>query len=91
MAKIDLAFIGGSGLYKIPGIKEVRWKSVSTNFGTPSSEVCIGTVNKKKVAFLPRHGKKHNISPSNINYSSSRLQAYLSLSPSHYILIIHEH
>ncbi len=71
MAKIDLAFIGGSGLYKVPGIKEVKWKRISTNFGTPSSDICIGTIDKKRVAFLPRHGKYHNISPSNINYRAN--------------------
>ncbi len=71
MAKIDLAFIGGSGLYKVPGIKEVKWKRISTNFGAPSSDICIGTIDKKKVAFLPRHGKDHNIPPSNINYRAN--------------------
>ncbi len=71
MPKIDLAFIGGSGLYKVPGIKKVKWKSVSTNFGTPSSDICLGTIDEKKVAFLPRHGKDHNISPSNINYRAN--------------------
>ena len=71
MAKIDLAFIGGSGLYKVPWIKEVKWKSVKTNFGSPSSDICIGIIDKKKVAFLPRHGKNHNISPSNINYRAN--------------------
>ena len=71
MAKIDLAFIGGSGLYKVRGIKEVKWKKISTNFGTPSSDICIGTIDKKRVAFLPRHGKYHNISPSNINYRAN--------------------
>ena len=71
MAKIDLAFIGGSGLYKVPGIKEVEWKNVKTNFGAPSSDICVGKIDKKRVAFLPRHGKHHNISPSKINYRAN--------------------
>ncbi len=71
MAKIDIAFIGGSGLYKVPGIKNIRWKKVVSNFGSTSSDICIGEIDKKKIAFLPRHGKKHNISPSKINYRAN--------------------
>ncbi len=71
MSKIDIAFIGGSGLYKVPGIKNLKWKKISTNFGEPSSEVCIGEVDAKNIAFLPRHGKYHNISPSKINYRAN--------------------
>ncbi len=71
MTKIDIAFIGGSGLYKIPEISEVKWVKVSTNFGQPSSEICTGRIGKCKVAFLPRHGKFHTISPSKINYRAN--------------------
>ena len=71
MPEIDVAFIGGSGLYKIPGIKNIKWVEVSSNFGKPSSKICIGTINGRKVAFLPRHGIDHNISPSNINYRAN--------------------
>ena len=71
MKKISLAFIGGSGLYKIPGFRNYKWKKVSSNFGSPSSEICIGELHDKKIAFLPRHGKNHTISPSNINYRAN--------------------
>tara|TARA_B100001248_G_scaffold6452_1_gene4483 strand:- start:105 stop:956 length:852 start_codon:yes stop_codon:yes gene_type:complete len=71
MTKIDIAFIGGSGLYKIPEISEVKWVKVSTNFGQPSSEICTGRIGKCNVAFLPRHGKFHTISPSKINYRAN--------------------
>ena len=71
MSTVDIAFIGGSGLYKVPGIKNVKWKKVKTNFGLPSSEICTGTINDKSIAFLPRHGKNHTISPSNINYRAN--------------------
>ncbi len=71
MNEIDLAFIGGSGLYKVPGIKSIKWIKVKTNFGTPSSEICVGKINNTRVAFLPRHGKDHNISPSKINYRAN--------------------
>jgi len=71
MEKIDLAFIGGSGLYKVPNLKDSKWVKVKSNFGLPSSEVCIGKLNKKNVAFLPRHGKNHSLSPSKINYKAN--------------------
>ena len=71
MAKIDIAFIGGSGLYKVPEISNVKWVKVSTNFGQPSSEICTGRIGKCNVAFLPRHGKFHTISPSKINYRAN--------------------
>ena len=71
MTKIDIAFIGGSGLYKIPEISNVKWLKIKTNFGQPSSEICTGRIGKTKVAFLPRHGKNHNISPTKINYRAN--------------------
>ena len=71
MKKIDIAFIGGSGLYKIPGLKNFKWVKVNSSFGIPSDEICIGLLNNRKVAFLPRHGRLHNISPTNINYRAN--------------------
>ena len=71
MSDIELAFIGGSGLYKIPGFKNFKWLKVKSSFGNPSDSICVGILNNKKIAFLPRHGRKHNISPSNINYRAN--------------------
>ncbi len=71
MEKIRVAFIGGSGLYKIPGLKNYKWKKISSNFGFPSSEICIGELHSTSVAFLPRHGKYHTISPTNINFRAN--------------------
>ncbi len=71
MSNYEIAFIGGSGLYKIPSLKKPNWKRVSSAFGEPSSKICTGTLNNKKVAFLPRHGLNHNISPSKINYRAN--------------------
>ncbi|MBC10399.1 MAG: S-methyl-5'-thioadenosine phosphorylase [Rickettsiales bacterium] len=71
MKKIDIAFIGGSGLYKVPNLKKITWKSTKPKFGTPSSDICVGELNQKRVAFLPRHGLNHNISPSFINYRAN--------------------
>ena len=66
MKKIDIAFIGGSGLYNIPEIKNIKWKKVKTNFGKVSSEIGICKIGNMSLAFLPRHGKYHNISPTKI-------------------------
>lgn len=71
MDNIELAFIGGSGIYKIPGFKDYEWLNINSNFGIPSSKICIGNLNKKKIAFLPRHGINHNISPTKINYKAN--------------------
>ena len=71
MENIRVAFIGGSGLYKIPGLKNHKWKKISSNFGFPSSEICIGELHGTSVAFLPRHGKNHTISPTNINFRAN--------------------
>ena len=71
MSEIEIAFIGGSGLYKIPNLKKIKWKSVNSSFGKPSCKVCVGSLNGKSIAFLPRHGINHNISPSKINYRAN--------------------
>ena len=71
MKEIEIAFIGGSGLYKIPNFKNSEWIEVSSNFGKTSSKICIGSLNGKNIAFLPRHGLDHNISPSKINYRAN--------------------
>ena len=71
MNDIDIAFIGGSGLYKIPNLENSKWIDVKSNFGKPSSKICVGSLNNVDVAFLPRHGLDHNISPSLINYKAN--------------------
>ena len=59
--------IGGSGLYNIEGIKNIKNEKVSTPFGDPSDEFILGNLEGKEVVFLPRHGKGHRILPSEIN------------------------
>jgi len=68
MDKIELGIIGGSGLYDIEGIKNLRAKTVTTPFGQPSDKFMVGDLNGKKIAFLPRHARGHRITPSDINY-----------------------
>jgi 5'-methylthioadenosine phosphorylase len=69
MSKIGV--IGGSGLYNIEGIKNIRELDVDTPFGKPSDKFTIGTLASKEIVFLPRHGIGHRFSPSQINYRAN--------------------
>lgn len=66
-----IGIIGGSGIYKIEGIKNLREVRVRTPFGYPSDTYKLGNLNGVEVVFLPRHGAKHAISPSEINYRAN--------------------
>ena len=70
-SKPELAVIGGSGLYTIPGLKDVSEKIVTTPFGAPSSPVVIGTLAGRRIAFLARHGIGHTIPPHKVNYRAN--------------------
>lgn len=61
-----IAVIGGTGLYDIEGMKDVRETNVSTPFGPPSDAIVTGELEGTRVAFLPRHGKGHRIMPTEI-------------------------
>lgn len=69
MAKVGI--IGGSGLYKIEGLKAVKEVKVDTAFGEPSDNYIIGNIEAVEVAFLPRHGKGHRILPTELNYRAN--------------------
>ena len=69
MGKIGI--IGGSGLYKMDGIKNLKKVSLTTPFGRPSDKFIIGNLEGKEVVFLPRHGVGHRVSPSKINYQAN--------------------
>ena len=66
-----LGIIGGSGIYNLDNISEAKWQSVSSAFGDPSDKILTGIINDINIAFLPRHGKSHNLLPSNINYRAN--------------------
>jgi 5'-methylthioadenosine phosphorylase len=66
-----IGIIGGSGLYDIEGIKNVRRVTVETPFGKPSDKYICGEMMGREVVFLPRHGVGHRISPSEINYRAN--------------------
>ena len=63
-AKIGV--IGGSALYEIDGITEVKKARVKTPFGDPSDAITLGSLGGTRIAFLPRHSKGHRISPSEL-------------------------
>ena len=66
-----VGIIGGSGVYDIPGLTEVSWKAVDTPWGAPSDQLMFGTLDGQKLVFLPRHGRGHVKSPSDINYRAN--------------------
>jgi 5'-methylthioadenosine phosphorylase len=66
-----LGIIGGSGLYEIEGFEDVRWVRVKTPFGDPSDAYCTGRLGDRRVVFLPRHGRGHRFTPSEINYRAN--------------------
>ena len=67
MSDIKIGVIGGSGLYKIDGLADVEEITLSTPFGDPSDNYIVGTLEGQRVAFLPRHGRTHSISPTELN------------------------
>jgi 5'-methylthioadenosine phosphorylase len=68
---IDFAVIGGSGLYSMSGLDEVKDVELDTPFGKPSAPIILGSIGKKRIAFLARHGIGHHISPSEVNYRAN--------------------
>ena len=71
MNKHKLGIIGGSGLYDIDGAIDPKWETISTPWGEPSDQVLDFEYDKKSICFLPRHGRKHTIQPSNINFRAN--------------------
>ncbi len=66
-----IGIIGGSGLYHIDGIKNIKKVSIDTPFGKPSGRFVTGTLGGKEVVFVPRHDVGHRIPPSHINYRAN--------------------
>ena len=71
MGETVLGIIGGSGLYDIEGFEEARWVAVETPFGKPSDEIRSGRLGGITVHFLPRHGRGHVFSPSDVPYRAN--------------------
>ena len=66
-----IGIIGGSGVYDIDGLENVRWETVDSSFGKPSDELSFGQLAGIDLVFLPRHGRGHPLSPTDINYRAN--------------------
>jgi 5'-methylthioadenosine phosphorylase len=66
-----IGIIGGSGVYDIDGLSNKRWQRVFSSFGEPSDELLFGDLDGQAMVFLPRHGRGHRISPSEINFRAN--------------------
>jgi 5'-methylthioadenosine phosphorylase len=71
MKNIELGIIGGSGLYGMAGLSDIEEIMVSTPFGDPSDAIIAGTLHDRRVAFLPRHGRGHFLTPSEVPYRAN--------------------
>ncbi len=67
MSDVKIGVIGGSGLYQMEGLIDIEEVAISTPFGDPSDKYIIGSLEGQRVAFLPRHGRYHTISPTELN------------------------
>jgi len=71
LQQAEIGIIGGSGLYSMPGFTDVREITLETPFGAPSDTFVLGNLEGRKVAFLARHGRKHSILPSELNFRAN--------------------
>ena len=71
MQQAEIGIIGGSGLYNMPGLSDVREVEVDTPFGPPSEKIVLGRLEGRDVAFLARHGRGHRLLPSEINFRAN--------------------
>lgn len=71
MERIDLAIIGGTGVYRLAELDDARAVDVDTRFGAPSGPVRVGRLGGRAVAFLARHGEGHSVPPHRVNYRAN--------------------
>jgi 5'-methylthioadenosine phosphorylase len=71
MAKAVLGIIGGSGIYNLPGLENVRDEALQSPWGEPSGPLRCGTIAGLPIVFLARHGEGHRLSPTDINYRAN--------------------
>ena len=68
---IDLAVIGGTGLYNFPGLENVEKRAIATPYGDASGAVVFGSLGSRRIAFLARHGEDHRFAPHRVNYRAN--------------------
>ena len=66
MERSTIGVIGGSGVYQMEGLTEVKEVKVKTPFGDPSDAIIVGVLGNQRIAFLPRHGRGHRIAPAEL-------------------------
>ena len=71
MVTAQIGIIGGSGLYQMPELKDIEEVRVETPFGNPSDAFIVGTLEGVRVAFLPRHGRGHRFTPTNLPFRAN--------------------
>jgi 5'-methylthioadenosine phosphorylase len=71
MSEVKLAIIGGSGVYEMERLTNVEELALSTPFGPPSDTIVVGTLSGVRIAFLPRHGRGHRLTPSEVPYRAN--------------------
>ena len=69
--RAEIGIIGGTGLYQMDGFTDVREVAVPTPFGPPSDSLFVGSLDGRRVAFLPRHGRGHRILPHELNFRAN--------------------
>jgi 5'-methylthioinosine phosphorylase len=68
---IDLAIIGGTGIYQWPGLGDIERHAQETRWGAPSDAIVVGDCGGRRLAFLARHGADHRIAPHRVNYRAN--------------------
>lgn len=68
---IEIGIVGGSGLYDLEGLRSVKEVNLETPFGVPSDAYITGILDGRRVAFLPRHGRGHRFTPTEVNYRAN--------------------
>jgi 5'-methylthioadenosine phosphorylase len=71
MSEVKLAVIGGSGVYDMEALTGITEHHIPTPFGDPSDTIVIGTLSDKRIAFLPRHGRGHRLTPTEVPYRAN--------------------
>ena len=86
MENVRYAVIGGSGLYTMPELTDVQEVHIATPFGPTSDSIKIGTLHGQRIAFLPRHGRGHVLTPSEVPYRAN-IYALKTLGVKHIVAV----
>jgi 5'-methylthioadenosine phosphorylase len=86
MPQAKIGVIGGTGLYQIEGLTNIEEVNIDTPFGKPSDTIIIGRLEGVGIAFLPRHGRGHRLSPTEVPYQAN-IYALKSLGVEHIISV----